>query len=133
MKPGAIRILGTLLGAGILYLVLSPSSPTTPASPPRPAPVPLPPGRTKLVITNVPGSRLFTLKTGDILSVVGPPASEAAPTGFVMTADPSLSLLGHLDDTNGFGPVGPNDFLLFAPGVIRITYPDSESVIEVKT
>ena len=98
----------------------SPASPPPIAPPPAPPPAPSP---SRLGVGNPPGSRTLTAKVGDTISIGGSPGSAANPTGFTLNAIPYAMLQRERADAN--------DYVLRQPGTVTVTFPGSETIVQV--
>lgn len=102
----------------------SPASPPPIAPPPTPPPAPPPaPSPSRLGVGNPPGSRTLTAKVGDTISIGGSPGSAANPTGFTLNAIPYAMLQRERADAN--------DYVLRQPGTVTVTFPGSETIVQV--
>ena len=119
-----------LLGAaalGIAYLALTPAvaTPSSPTPPPAPPP-PTPKSFSRLALTtgiNGQGSRQMFANVGDIISMAA-----TGPNDFQFSPPTAVR---QIDSNSGYGPAGPFDYLIVAPGIIVESHQGGSNILTV--
>jgi hypothetical protein len=131
-KLGIGAVVVAVLGAFFFHRRVSaaapsPPQPNIPVVPPVNPPIapPLPFSRLDVGTSaaRAPGPHSFQMRIGDIVSIEGTAAD------FGMNAP--LGMLRQLNGSEGFGPVGLNDFLIVGPGALQVTYQGGSATINV--
>ena len=121
-----------LVAAPTVYLLATRKRPASPVVVPSAAvpvpPVPTPPARPfqRLALTtgiNGQGTRRFALSIGDIISMAA-----TGPNDFEFS--PAMAVR-QIDGNSGFGPAGPFDFLILAPGIITESHQGGSNILTV--